>query len=72
MLYLLNNKNNKFNTRKTDIQDTPELTKMFEDKLRKLEQEGYGNQMGGCDCEMYGSGGGEMYNHQLPRCKMMF
>ena len=31
-----------FNTRKTDIQDTPELTKMFEEKLKKLEQEGYG------------------------------
>jgi len=31
-----------FNTRKTDIESTPELTKMFEDKLRKLEQQGYG------------------------------
>lgn len=41
----------KFNTRKTDIEDTPELTKMFEEKLKKLEQEGYGG-----DVEMYGGG----------------
>lgn len=94
-----------FNTRKTDIADTPELTKMFEDKLRKLEQQGYGifgdpvdwlaseagyvakaignlgkkssvnlkkYQMGGCDCEMQGSGDDGMYNFQLPKCKMMF
>jgi len=94
-----------FNTRKTDIQDTPELTKMFEDKLRKLEQEGYGifgdpvdwlaseagyvaksignlarnssvnlkkYQRGGCDCEMQGYGGDEVYNFQLPKCKLMF
>ena len=31
-----------FNTRKTDIQDTEELTQMYEQKLKKLEQEGYG------------------------------
>jgi len=100
-----------FNTRKTDIADTPELTKMFEDKLRKLEQQGYGwlgssdsaffdkykqdkvyskkeildsglnvlkkmagkgtcgKPIGECMC---GSGQSDMYNYQLPRCKMMF
>lgn len=32
----------KFNTRKTDIQDTEELTQMYEQKLKQLEQQGYG------------------------------
>ncbi|MFZ4671464.1 MAG: hypothetical protein ACOYLT_05555 [Flavobacterium sp.] len=40
----------KFNTRKTDIQDTEELTQMYEQKLKQLEQQGYG------DVEMYGGG----------------
>ena len=31
-----------FNTRKTDIQDNDELTQMYEEKLKDLEQEGYG------------------------------
>ncbi len=33
----------KFNTRKTDQVDTPELTEMYKMELRKLEQAGYGN-----------------------------
>jgi hypothetical protein len=72
-----------FNTRKTDIESTPELTKMFEDKLRKLEQQGYG--MCGDDEHMMPDGicmpgkmhGGHgmhngMYNYQLPLSNIKF
>jgi len=37
----------KFNTRKTDQVDTPELTKMYESELKKLEQAGYGHRLHG-------------------------
>lgn len=68
-----------FNTRKTDIQDTEELTQMYEQKLKKLEQEGYGQMergacgkpMSECKCA-YMEDGTTMYNYQLPKCNLEF
>lgn len=37
----------KFNTRKTDQVDTPELTEMYKRELKKLEQAGYGHRLHG-------------------------
>ena len=37
----------KFNTRKTDQVDTPELTKMYQQELSKLKQAGYGHALHG-------------------------
>jgi hypothetical protein len=54
----------KFNTRKTDIQDTEELTQMYEQKLKQLEQQGYG----ASDCkadEHYHPESGCMKNHLM-------
>ena len=43
----------KFNTRPTDIQNSPELTAKLEAKLKELEQQGYGKCMcGGADDEI--------------------
>jgi len=43
----------KFNTRPTDIQNSPELTAKLEAKLKELEQQGYGRCMcGGADDEI--------------------
>jgi hypothetical protein len=43
----------KFNTRPTDIQNSPELTAKLEAKLKELEQQGYGHCMcGGADDEI--------------------
>jgi hypothetical protein len=43
----------KFNTRPTDIKNSPELTDKLEAKLKQLEQEGYGHCMcGGADDEI--------------------
>jgi hypothetical protein len=39
----------KFNTRPTDIQNSPELTAKLEAKLKELEQQGYGKISGGAD-----------------------